>query len=165
MNEIPAAMKFFLPLVALLLSLLPPGAVRAGDGAATAAGEESSIRAVLTAQAGAWNAGDLDGFMDGYTRGPDLRFASGGEVTRGWQETLDRYRRRYPDRAAMGTLTFSDLEISVLSADAAVAFGRWRLHLAAVAGVEPAGLFTLTLRRESEGRWRIVTDHTSAGAP
>ena len=154
-------MKFFLPLIALLLSLLPPVAVRAGDAAA----EESSIRAVLAAQAGAWNAGDLDGFMDGYTRGPELRFASGGEVTRGWQETLDRYRRRYPDRAAMGTLTFSDLEISVLSADAAAAFGRWRLRLATPSGAEPAGLFTLTLRRENDGRWRVVADHTSTGTP
>ena len=154
-------MKPFLRLAVLFLSLLlPPGTVRAGDGATA---EESSIRAVLAAQAAAWNAGDLDGFMNGYTRGPELRFASGGEVTRGWQETLDRYRRRYPDRAAMGALTFSDLEISVLSADAALAFGRWRLRTAT--GAEPGGLFTLTLRRENDGRWRVVADHTSAGTP
>ncbi len=151
--------KFLPPLALVVLLLLRPGALRAQqqDGA------EADIRAVLAAQAAAWNAGDLEGFMDGYTRGPDLRFASGGEVTRGWPETLDRYRRRYPDRAAMGTLTFSDLEINVLSADAAVGFGRWRLRMAA--GAEPAGLFTLLWRREGDGKWRIVADHTSAGSP
>lgn len=126
-------------------------------------GADTAIRAVLAAQVAAWNAGDVDNFMGGYTRRPELRFASGGEVTRGWQETLDRYRRRYPDRAAMGTLEFSDLEIDVLAGDAAVVFGRWRLHR--VDGSEPAGLFTLLWRREADGRWRIVADHTSAGAP
>ena len=149
----------FLLAAACLLLLIPLGLVRAEED-----GTEASIRAVLAAQAAAWNAGDVAGFMDGYTRGPELRFASGNEVTRGWQETLDRYRRRYPDRAAMGTLDFSDLEVSVLSADAATAFGRWRLRRAD--GTEPAGLFTLLLRREADGKWRIVADHTSsAGAP
>lgn len=133
--------------------------VRAEDAAPAAA----SIRAVLDAQAAAWNAGNIEAFMDGYTRGPALRFASGGEVTRGWQETLERYRRRYPDRAAMGVLTFSDLEIEVLSPNAAVVFGRWKLRTAA--GAEPAGLFTLGWHREGDGQWRIVSDHTSAGTP
>lgn len=138
--------------------LLLPGGLRADDAPA-----ESAIRAVLTAQAAAWNAGDIDGFMAGYARTPELRFASGGEVTRGWQETLDRYRHRYPDRAAMGTLVFSDLEVSVLAPDAAVVFGRWRLRTAP--GSEPSGLFTLVWRRALDGSWRIVADHTSAAAP
>lgn len=157
-------MNTFLPLAQrvvclLLLCLVAATPVRAEDDPSA----ESRIRTVLGAQAAAWNAGDVETFMDGYTRGPELRFASGGEVTRGWQETLDRYRRRYPDRAAMGMLTFSDLEISVLSTDAAVVFGRWRLRLAT--GAEPAGLFTLLWRREGDGKWRIVSDHTSAGVP
>ncbi len=79
-------------------------------------------------------------------------------MTRGWQETLDRYKQRYPDRAAMGSLTFSDLDITVVSADAAVVFGRWRLI---TAKGEPNGLFTLLFRRTDAG-WRIVADHTSA---
>lgn len=150
-------LPFSLRLAFALVLLTPVAVVRAGDG------EETALRAVLTAQAAAWNAGDIDGFMDGYARTPGLRFASGGEVTRGWQETRDRYRRRYPDRAAMGTLFFSDLEISVLAPDAAVVFGRWRLRTAP--GSEPSGLFTLVWRREADGNWRIVADHTSAAAP
>ena len=121
------------------------------------AAAKQQIEQVLAEQARAWNGGDLEHFMDGYARTPDLRFATGGTVTYGWQETLDRYKERYPDRAAMGTLTFSELDTTVLAADAAVVFGRWRLQT--VRG-EPHGLFTLLFRRTDAG-WRIVADHTS----
>lgn len=90
-----------------------------------------------------------------------MRFASGGEVTRGWQETLDRYKQRYPDRTSMGTLVFSDLDTTVLTPDAALVFGRWRLRRAKS---QPHGLFTLLLRKTGAG-WRIVADHTSAAEP
>ena len=121
---------------------------------------KQQIEQVLAGQAKAWNDGDIEHFMDGYAKTPDLRFATGGTVTRGWQETLDRYKERYPDRAAMGTLTFSDLDTTVLSSDAAVVFGRWRLK---TSRGEPNGLFTLLFRRTDAG-WRIVADHTSIAA-
>ena len=123
-----------------------------------AATERAGIEAVLRAQADVWNRGDIDGFMEGYAKIPELRFASGGTVTRGWQETLERYHQHYPDRAAMGTLAFSELETTVLSTDAALVFGRWRLK---TDHGEPNGLFTLLFRRTPAG-WRIVADHTSA---
>ena len=125
-----------------------------------APGENSKaqIEQVLKTQADAWNAGNIEAFMAGYAKEPSLRFASGGSVTYGWQETLERYKQHYPDRAAMGTLTFSDLDTTVLSAEAAVVFGRWRLK---TDQGEPKGLFTLLFRKR-EGNWRIVADHTSA---
>ena len=118
------------------------------------------IEQVLADQAAAWNRGDIDAFMAGYARIPNLRFASGGTVTYGWQETLDRYKQHYPDRAAMGALTFSDLDVTVLAPDAALVFGRWRLK---TGKGEPNGLFTL-LFRKTEAGWRVVADHTSAAA-
>lgn len=121
----------------------------------------SAITTLLATQAAAWNRGDLDGFMQAYAQRDDLRFASGDTVTYGWRATLERYKERYPDRATMGTLTFSELAITELSADAAIAFGRWQLTRAHDA---PHGRFTLTLRRTPEG-WRIVQDHTSAAPP
>jgi uncharacterized protein (TIGR02246 family) len=136
-------------LLAFLLVLAPT--LRAGNAAA-------EIRAVLEAQTAAWNRGDIDGFMQGYDQSDSLRFASGGTITRGWQAALERYKKHYPDRAAMGTLTFTLIEIKVLSPDAAVVFGQWEL---ARAQDHPHGLFTLTLQRETEG-WRIVADHTSS---
>lgn len=142
-----------------LLLLVVCGLLRAGQAEPpTPDPAKQAIEQVLAEQATAWNRGDLDGFMAGYAKLPTLRFASGGNVTRGWQETLDRYKERYLDRAAMGTLAFSDLEISVLAPDAALVFGRWRLK---TAQGEPNGLFTL-LFRKTEAGWQIVADHTSA---
>ncbi|HUR59220.1 MAG TPA: nuclear transport factor 2 family protein [Opitutaceae bacterium] len=116
------------------------------------------ITALLTTQSAAWNRGDLEGFMAAYAKTDDLRFASGGNVTYGWQATLDRYRKNYPDKAAMGTLAFTELAISELAPDAALAFGRWQLTRAQDT---PSGLFTLTLKKTAAG-WRIIQDHTSS---
>ena len=123
-----------------------------------AVGAEQEIRAVLDAQVRAWNAGDLRGFMEGYARSDRTRFQSGGEVSLGWQTVFDRYQKRYGDRASMGLLKFSEVEVTVFAPDAALAVGRWRLERAQDG---PSGLFTLLFRRGSAG-WRIVHDHTSA---
>jgi len=121
----------------------------------------TEIQSVLRAQQNAWNRGDIDAFMDGYARSPATAFVSGDEVRRGWETVRARYRQKYSDRAKMGTLSFSDIEINLLSSDAAVVLGRWRLERAKD---RPHGRFTLIFRRLPEG-WRIVHDHTSAGAP
>jgi len=127
-------------------------------GSAPEAESAAAVRAVLDRQAADWNAGNLAGFMEGYAKSAKTRFASGGDVHLGWETVFERYRRRYGDRAAMGHLTFSGVEISVLSTDAALAFGQWHLQRAAD---EPHGLFTLLFRRTPEG-WKVVHDHTSA---
>ncbi|HEY1893916.1 MAG TPA: nuclear transport factor 2 family protein [Chthoniobacterales bacterium] len=133
-----------------------------------AAGDESDsspviseIRHVLRAQQEAWNRGDIDSFMNGYARADTTVFVSGDEVMRGWQTVRDRYLKKYSDRAKMGTLTFSDLEIEQLSPDSALALGRWELKRASDS---PHGRFTLILRKTPDG-WRIVHDHTSAAMP
>ena len=115
------------------------------------------IRRVMDAQVAAWNAGDIDAFMRGYWNSPELVFVSGDSVTKGWQPTIERYKKRYDSRAKMGTLTFSDLEIEVLSKDAAKVLGSWSLAREAD---NPKGKFTLIFRRFKDG-WRIVHDHTS----
>ena len=121
----------------------------------------AEIRGVLSAQQEAWNRGDIDAFMNGYWRSEETVFVSGDEVTRSWQKVLDRYKTKYSDRAKMGTLTFSNLEITSLSNDSAVALGVWKLKRA---NDEPHGRFTLIFRRFPEG-WKIVHDHTSADSP
>ncbi|PYK84880.1 MAG: DUF4440 domain-containing protein [Verrucomicrobia bacterium] len=121
----------------------------------------SKIRIVLQSQQGAWNRGDIDAFMNGYWHSDQTVFVSGDEVTRGWQKVLDRYKKKYSDRAKMGTLTFSDLEITTLSGDSAAALGSWKLNRA---NDQPHGRFTLIFRRFPDG-WKIVHDHTSAASP
>jgi len=118
-----------------------------------------AIKSLLETQQTAWNEGNIDGFMDGYWRSSQLRFASGGNVTRGWQETRDRYHANYSDRQKMGQLDFSDLEVNQLSKDAAILHGRWKLIRAQDT---PHGLFTLVLRK-IDGQWLIVSDTTTSG--
>ena len=121
----------------------------------------AEIRSILHAQQEAWNRGDIDGFMNGYARSASTVFVSEDSARRGWETVRARYRQKYSDRAKMGTLSFSDIEINLLSSDAAVVLGRWRLERAKD---RLHGRFTLIFRRLPEG-WRIVHDHTSAAAP
>jgi uncharacterized protein (TIGR02246 family) len=120
----------------------------------------TAIRAVLDAQVAAWNRGDIEGFMDGYARSPDIVFISGDSLTHGWQTVLDRYKKGYDTREKMGTLAFSELDVKVVSKDAAVVIGRWQLTRA---GDTPKGRFTLIFRRTGQN-WRIVHDHTSSAS-
>lgn len=117
----------------------------------------SAVKAVLDAQVEAWNRGDIEGYMAGYWRSGETVFVSGDSLTRGWQTVLARYKKKYDSREKMGTLTFSDLEITSVGDDAAIAVGRWHLQRAKD---EPHGRFTLVFRRTRQG-WRIVHDHTS----
>jgi ketosteroid isomerase-like protein len=118
----------------------------------------AAVRAVLEAQAAAWNRGDVAGYMEGYAKEDATTFVSGDTVTRGWQTVLDRYKARYDTREKMGTLAFTELEVRPLSEFYMLASGRWQLTRAADA---PHGRFTLILRRTAAG-WRIVHDHTSS---
>lgn len=149
----------FLLLCAVLFALA--GCTARFDVSLSPSTAAQEITALLDTQVRAWNRGDIDAFMQAYAPIDDLRFASGDTVTYGWRATLERYKSHYPDRATMGTLAFSELAITELSPDAALAFGRWQLTRAAD---QPHGRFTLTLRKTSAG-WRIIQDHTSAAAP
>ena len=124
----------------------------------SASGDSAAeIRAVMAAQVAAWNRGDIDGFMEGYARSDATEFVSGDKITRGWQTVRDRYRKKYDSREKMGRLTFSDIKVTPLSADAAIVLGRWQLVRQTD---KPHGIFTLLFRRTPAG-WRIVHDHTS----
>ena len=149
------------PLRLALVLILGAAILEAADVKSGNAPVISEIRAVLRAQQEAWNRGDIDSFMNGYARDETTVFVSGDEVRRGWQTVRDRYLSKYNDRAKMGTLTFSDLEIEQLGPDSALALGHWELKRASD---NPHGRFTLIFRKTPDG-WRIVHDHTSAAAP
>ncbi|HMM79053.1 MAG TPA: nuclear transport factor 2 family protein [Pyrinomonadaceae bacterium] len=129
----------------------------AGASFAQESNAETAILKVMDDQAAAWNKGDIEGYMRGYWVSEKLTFVSGDTVTRGWQATLDRYKKGYDTREKMGSLTFSDLEMTILSKDAAIVLGSWHLQRAKDA---PHGKFTLVFRKFKEG-WRITLDHTS----
>ena len=144
--------------ISVLLTLIALAAAVSGAAAQTAERKaKAEIRRVLDAQVAAWNRGDIEGFMAGYWRSPQMTFVSGDNVSRGWQAALDRYKKNYDTREKMGTLAFGDLEITILSKDAAIVLGNWALARAAD---NPKGKFTLLFRKFKNG-WKVVHDHTS----
>ena len=127
-----------------------------------AADPVTEVKAVWAAQLDAWNRGDLDSFMTGYWKSPDVVFFSNGAETRGWQQTLDRYRAAYQGEGRhMGALDFPQLEFKPLGPEAVLVRGRW--HLKMPDGKESTGMTSVTYQKLPEG-WRIVHDHSSAPA-
>lgn len=149
-------LRLLAPLVVLAFVFAP---------SARAADDEKDIRAVLDAQAGAWNKGDLDGFMAGYWNDDKLTFISGGDITFGWKKTKERYEKRYKSEGKeMGKLTFSEFHVEVLSANAAAARGKFELEFDKEKDEKKKfarGRFTLVLKKFSDG-WKVTHDHTSA---
>ncbi len=142
-------------LIGVALLIWPP------SSAAQPSNDRADVEQLLQVQADAWNRGDLDGFMAGYWKSPELTFVSGGKVTTGWDATMQRYRKRYKaDGKEMGKLTFSDLKVRTVSNTFAVVTGRWALAFAKSPD-KPGGRYTLLVEKKPEG-WRVTYDHTSA---
>lgn len=120
--------------------------------------DEATIKKVLDVQQEAWNRGDVNAFLEGYWHSPELTFSGSSGVARGFEAVRTRYQKNYPDRAAMGKLDFSGLEVRLLGADAALVLGRW--HLTRNQG-DIGGVFSLVFQRFGRDGWRIVHDHTS----
>ncbi|MEM7456602.1 MAG: nuclear transport factor 2 family protein [Planctomycetota bacterium] len=118
----------------------------------------NEIESLLRAQDECWNNGDIEGFMSTYWQSEELTFSSGGQTTRGWQQTLDRYKARYHPPENMGRLNFDGLETTLLNDNSALVLGNW--HLVMADGEELDGNFTLVLRKTDTG-WKIIHDHSS----
>jgi ketosteroid isomerase-like protein len=124
--------------------------------------DSADVLKLIREQEAAWNRGDLKGFMAGYWNSPNLSFFSGRDVQKGWQQTYERYQKRYQGEGKeMGKLEFSELLADRLADGIVIARGRWKVEMKSRT---LDGLFTLIVEKKPEG-WRIVHDHTSAGEP
>ena len=122
--------------------------------------DRDAVKAVLDAQATAWNKGDLDGYMAHYAKVDWLVFTSGGKIRHGWQETYDAFHKKYAQNpSAMGKLVFEILSIDPVGADGAVVLGNWTLTESPSDG---HGVFSVVLERQPSG-WKVIHDHTSSG--
>ena len=122
--------------------------------------QTDEIRSMLKNSEAAWNRGDLAVFALDYEDSPETTFI-GREVTRGGtQAILARYRRGYPTPEAMGTLTFSEIEVRPLGKGFALAIGKFLLKRTAAGGGDASGRFTLVLRK-TKSAWKIIHDHSS----
>lgn len=119
--------------------------------------EEKAIRNVMALQEDCWNEGDLECFMEGYWKSEKLVFIGKSGVNYGWQKTLDNYKKGYPTKEAMGTLTFDILIMEPLSEDFWSVIGKWSLQRK---DDNPNGHFSLIFRLIGD-EWLIVSDHSS----
>lgn len=118
---------------------------------------EIAIQNVLQTQENAWNAGQLEVFMEGYWQNDSLMFIGKSGITYGWEKTLKNYKMGYPDTVAMGKLTFTLIQLKPLSVDYYFIVGKFHLQRT-IGNLE--GHFTLLFKRIN-GEWLIVADHSS----
>ena len=148
------ALAFFL----LTLAILPAGA-QDPNPLHTATRQELDVIKVLLSQEDAWNKGDLAAFASGYKDAPDTLFIT-KQVSRGFAGLIDEYKHDYPNRAAMGTLVYSELEVRTLDENFAVVFGKYHLDRGKKEGGNADGLFSLVFEKTDKG-WKIIIDHTT----
>jgi uncharacterized protein (TIGR02246 family) len=157
MGSASARTRGALRLVAFLsLGLVDLGLSEAVAQAPAPAEAEAGVRQVLADQIAAWNRGDLDAFCAVYAE--DATFLSPSGVTQGRQAVLERYRKRYPDQAAMGTLALDLVEVRLAGGSersvASVA-ARWSLGYP---GKPAASGLTLLVLHRNGAAWQIVQD-------
>ena len=146
--------------VAILLPLALPSA----SAQSTAKSSESdAIIAMLNKQAVDWNRGDLEAFAKGYKNSPDILFM-GRPIRQGYDQMLEGYRKSFPTKEAMGTLTFSNLEVQPLDEHFATVTGRFHLERTAAGGGNAGGYYLLVVEKTPSG-WKIIRDATTSDPP
>jgi uncharacterized protein (TIGR02246 family) len=146
--------------VAIAILLLLPALPSASAQATTKSAEKDAIVAMLNKQAADWNRGDLDAFAKGYKNSPDILFM-GQTIRRGYDQMLAGYRKSFPTHDAMGTLTFSNLEVQLLDEHFATVTGRFHLERTAAGGGNAGGYYLLVVEKTPSG-WKIVRDDTTS---
>ena len=152
---------FRVPTFALLcLSAVLPFQAQHPDASAA---PDKAIPALLARQAEDWNRGNLEAFATGYKNSPDILFI-GSTVRRGYAGMLAGYKTSFGSREAMGTLSFSQLEVQPLDEHFATTTGHFHLQRTAAGGGDLNGHFLLVVEKTAAG-WKIVRDDTTALPP
>ncbi len=125
----------------------------------TASRDQLDVVKVLLAQQAAWNRGDIAAFAQSYKDAPDTLVVT-RQISRGFAGLVEEYRHDYPTKAAMGTLTYSELEARPLDAQFAIVLGKYRLDRGKKEGGSAEGMFTMVLEKTAAG-WKIILDHTT----
>ena len=152
--KLPLRRAPWIMVAALLLCVISHGAP-----ASSAAPDQTAIRKVLDAQVAAWNRGDITTFMQGYANAPSTTFV-GKSVQHGYANVLARYQKSFDSKEQMGTLNFTDLEITPLDPQISAVIGRYHLTRTSTGGGDATGIFSLIFKKTPAG-WKIVLDHTS----
>jgi uncharacterized protein (TIGR02246 family) len=119
--------------------------------------DEQEIRRLLATQTQEWNKGDIEGFMQTYWKSDSLMFIGKTGVHFGWQNTLNNYKKSYPDTSAMGKLSFDIITVRKLSSEYYYVVGKWMLQRSIG---DLSGHYDLLLKK-IKGKWCIISDHSS----
>jgi ketosteroid isomerase-like protein len=150
---------FAFALVLLPGAAAPASAQPPGNSLHTASRTELDVVKVVLAQEKAWNAGDIEDYVKAYKDSPDTLFV-GKQISKGYAQIMEDYKHNYSSRAAMGTLSFSELEAYPLSDTFAVCLGKYHLDRSKKDGGAADGMFSLVLEKTDQG-WKIVLDHAT----
>ncbi len=118
---------------------------------------EKAIRKILDTQTESWNKGDLQNFMIGYWENDSLMFIGKSGITYGYTNTLNNYKKGYPDTTAMGRLAFNIITVKRLSGKYYHVVGKWYLKRSIG---DVSGHYTL-LFKKINGKWVVIADHSS----
>ena len=118
---------------------------------------KKEITTMMLQQAEDWTKGDIEAFMQGYIKSQSLKFVGSSGLTYGWQQTFENYKKNYPTKEHIGTLTFKLLEFDQLDDDVFLVIGEF--HLKRTVG-DANGMFSIILKR-IKGEWKIIADHSS----
>lgn len=116
--------------------------------------DKAAIQQVLSVQQSAWNNYDIEQFMETYWKSDELTFYGSAGVVKGWQSTMNRYKKSYPSKDHFGHLEFVLNDISKINEDAYTVMGEY--HLTRPVG-NLHGIFMLVLKR-IDGEWKIIAD-------
>jgi ketosteroid isomerase-like protein len=119
--------------------------------------DKALILKLLEDQRLAWNQGDVEEYMQGYVKSDSLLYVGKAGPKYGWNNTLNNYKKSYPDKQAMGYLSFDIKDVKILSPDHAFVLGAWKLKREKD---EPGGYFTLIVKKIN-GEWKVISDHSS----
>ena len=116
----------------------------------------TTVKNLLQTQSKAWNEGNIDAFMETYWKSDKLQFIGSSGITYGWEATLDGYKKRYPNRAAMGELTFEVINVEKRNKKIITLVGKFYLKRT-IGDLE--GIFLLVCQK-IKGKWVIIMDQT-----
>jgi hypothetical protein len=120
--------------------------------------DDQQIYEVLLKMLDRWNAHDIDGYLEAYSKSSELLVMIDSEQFAGWQQLHDSYVNGYPDRNAMGFIEPKRIQVKLLKSDLALALTWWWVSFPS-SKQKVVGNTTMNLQKFDDG-WKIVASHT-----
>lgn len=120
----------------------------------TASREQLDVTKVVLAQQKAWNDGNMDDYLKFFKDAPDT-IAMLNVPVRGLEAIRNAFHTNFPNRAVMGGLEQSDVEVRELGESFALATGRYHLVRGKKDGGNLDGTFSEIMEKTPAG-WRII---------